>query len=183
VGAIGSNGRATATVGVALCAGLLAGCGGSSDAGGSDGPGGSAAAPSTTVTVPALPADLPQKPACALVTRAEVEAAIGARVGEGKEEAQPGRSACTFLLVSDSNQRIGIVSTSSSGVPAFVANARERVTTEQTVRAGDEAFVNGGLGIVRRGNTMVTIVVALRQEQPALAAAATKLALAAGARL
>jgi hypothetical protein len=165
-----------------LASTLLAGCSGSSGASGAGS--GTTVAPATTVaTVPALPADLPQKGACSLATKAEVEAAIGAKVVNGKEDSQPGRSLCSFVLATANDQSVALVSTSSSGVPAFFTNAREKAAAPQTVTAGDQAFVSGGLGLVRRANTMVTIVVALRQDQAQLTAAATKLALAVGTHL
>jgi hypothetical protein len=45
----------------------------------------------------------------------------------------------------------------------------------QAVTAGDEAFVSGGQGLVRRGDTMVAIIVALKRELPQLAALATRM--------
>jgi hypothetical protein len=183
-----SNGRprrrpraAAGALAMALCSTLLAGCGGSSNASGPNG-GGTTVAPTTTA-VPALPADAPQKAACTLVTKAEVEAAIGAKVGNAKEESQPGRSLCSFTLASASDQSVVLVSTSSSGVPAFFTSARARAAAPQTVTAGDQAFVNGGLGLVRRGNTMVAVVLALRLDQAQLTTAATKVALAVGTHL
>ncbi|MGI8807653.1 MAG: hypothetical protein ACR2KK_07400 [Acidimicrobiales bacterium] len=168
-------GRAALTV--ALCSGLVAGCGGS---------GGSAAedskAPASAAPV-SLPADQPQKAACGLVTQAEVEAAIGARVGPGKEEAQPARSLCAFTLVSAADQSVVLVSTSSSGVPAAFEAARANVPSPQPVNAGDQGFVSGSQALVRRGNTMVAILVAVRQQPAQILAAATKLAQAVGNRL
>jgi hypothetical protein len=167
---------------VTLASALLAGCSGSSGASGAGG--GTTVAPATTVaTIPALPADVPQRAACTLATKAEVEAAIGAKVVNGKEESQAGRSVCSFVLATAGDQSVALVSTSSSGVPGFFTNAREKAAAPQTVAAGDQAFVSGGLGLVRRGNTVVTIVVALRQDQASLTAAATKLALAVGSHL
>ena len=166
-----------AAVAVILCSGLLAGCGGSK--GSSSGGGG--ASPSGAVAP--LPADQAQKPACALVTQAEVEAAIGAKVGAGKEQAEPGRSLCTFSLLSAADQSVVLVSTSSSGVPAAFDAARAKVASPQRVAAGDQAFVSGAQAMVRRGNTMVAVLVVLRQQPAKLTAAATKLAQAVGARL
>ncbi len=161
---------------------MLAGCGGSSNAPGAGG-GSTTVAPVTTVAIPSLPADLPQKPACSLLTKVEVEAAIGAKVDIGKEQSQPGRSLCSFALAAATDQSVAIVSTSSSGVPAFFLDARAKAASPQAVTAGDQAFVSGGLGLVRRGNTMVAIVVALRQDKPQLASAAAKLAQAIGTHL
>ncbi len=172
-------GRPRSAVAVALCAGLLAGCGSSNASGSGDG---NAPSPSGAVA-PALPADQAQKPACGLVTQAEVEAAIGARVGPGKEQAEAGRSLCTFALVSAADQSVVLVSTSSSGVPAAFDAARAKVGSPQSVGAGDQAFVSGAQAMVRRGNTMVAILVVLRQQAAQLTAAATKLAQAVGARL
>ena len=177
-----SNGRPRhlprAAVAVALCSGLLAGCSGSKadgSAGGSDSS--SSAAPVT------LPADQAQKPACSLLTQAEVEAAVGAKVAAGKEEVQSGRSLCAFTLVSAADQRVVLVSTSSSGVPAAFEAARANAQSPESVAAGDQGFVSGGQALVRRGNTMVAILVVLRQAPAQLAAAATRLAQAVGTRL
>ena len=177
-----SNGRRRrriqTAVAVALCSGLLAACGGSK-ADGSAGGGGS----SGTAAPVALPTDQAQKAACGLLPQAEVEAAIGARVAAGKEEVQPTRSLCSFTLVSAADQSVVLVSTSSSGVPAAFEAARANAQSPQPVSAGDQAFVSGGQALVRRGNTMVAILVALRQPLGQLAPAATKLAQAVGSRL
>ena len=162
--------RAAASAAV-LCSALLAGCGGSSNTGSGGGEGG----PQGTAATLALPADQPQKPACGLVTQAEVEAAVGARVSPGKENAQEGRSVCVFTLASVTDQSVVLVSTASSGVPTAFGAARQKVESPQSVSAGDEAFVAGNQGVVRKGTTMVAILVAVRQPAPRLASAATKL--------
>lgn len=178
-----SNGRrrrhiAVGTAVVLSC--LLAGCGGSSKAAkpnAGDGP--------STSRVPAvdLPADQAQKAACGLVTQAEVEAAIGAKVAAGKQDAQQGRSLCLFALASAADQSVLVLSTSSSGVPASFAATRASAQGARDVSAGDEAFVNGGQALVRKGNTMVAVLVAVRQPPAQLTAAATKLAQTVSTRL
>lgn len=170
--------RAGAAVAIALCASLLTGCGGS-EAPGAGGDG-EAAPP---VTAAALPADQPQKAACGLVTQAEVEAALGTRVAPGKEQAQPGRSFCAFTLLAAADQNVALVSTSSSGVPAAFEAARAKAEAARPVTAGDEAFVSGAQALVRRGTTMVAILVGVRQQPAQLSTAATKLAAAVGTRL
>ena len=162
-----------------VCSCVLAGCDGSSKASGPE-PAGATA--STSVAVD-LPSDLPQKPACGLVTQAEVEAAIGARVSAGKQDVQPARSLCSFSLVSAGDQSVLILSTSSSGVPASFASNRANTQGARDVSAGDEAFVAGRQALVRKGNTMVIVLVAVRQDGAQVASAATRLAQAAGARL
>ena len=112
-----------------------------------------------------------------------MEAAIGAKVAAGKEQAEPGRSLCTFSLASAADQSVVLVSTSSSGVPAAFDAARAKVGSPQPVGAGDQAFVSGAQAMVRRGNTMVAILVVLRHQAAQLTAAATKLAQAVGTRL
>lgn len=178
-----SNGRprhlSRAAVTLALCSSLLAGCGGSDAAG--SGSGGDAA-PAAGAPAP-LPADQPQKAACGLVTQAEVEAAVGTRVGVGTEQAQPGRSVCVFGLVSAPDQSVAVVSISSSGVPAAFEAAQAKAESPQPVGAGDQAFVSGAQAAVRRGSTMVAILVAVRQSPAQLASAATRLAQAVGTRL
>jgi hypothetical protein len=182
-----SNGRprhfrrpAAATAAIALSATLLVGCGGSSD--------GAEPKPATETTsapdsAASLPADMPQRPACALVTRAEVEAATGARVNPGQETVEAARSMCIFTVAGGGDERVGVVAVTSSGVPAFFTTARSRLTSPQPVRAADEAFVSGGQAVVRRGNTMVAIVVVLRRDPPQLAAVSTKLAQAVGSHM
>jgi hypothetical protein len=166
--------RAGAAVAAALLSvGLLAGCGGSSDDAGP--PAETTLAPSPTVTVPALPADKPQRPACGLLTQAEVEAAIGTRVNPGKEALESARSVCTYNPASSPGESVLVVAVTSSGVPAFFKTARERMNGPQAVTAGDEAFISGGQGLVRRGDTMVAVIVALKRELPQLAALATKM--------
>ncbi len=166
-----------------LCSTLMAGCGGSSNASGAGGGGGSAPAPASTVPAPPLPADQPQKAACGLASKAEVEAAVGSKVNNGKEESQPGRSLCLFSLASAADQSVVLISTTSSGAPAYFTDARTKAVRAQAVTAGEEAFVSGPYGLVRRGNTMVTIVIALRLEPPQSAAVATKLAVAVGTHI
>lgn len=173
--------RAGAGVAALLCASLLAGCGGGSSDDAK--PTETSAAPSPTVSVPTLPPDKPQRPACGLVTKAEVEAAIGKAVNAGKEMTEAARSLCTFTPVGNADESIGVVAITSSGVPAFFKTARERLTGPQTVSAGDEAFVSGGQGLVRKGDTMVAIIVALRRDLPQLASASTKLVQAVGTHL
>lgn len=171
--------RATGAAAVVVCFGLLAGCGRSNDTSGPKPPDGT----SPTVTVPALPSDMPQRPACGLLTRAEVEAAIGARVNPGKETVEAARSLCSFTLATSADETIGVVAVTSSGVPAFFAHARQRLTAPQPVSAGDEAFVSGGQALVRRGQTMVAIIVALRRDPSQLAATSAKLAQAVGTHI
>ena len=163
-----------------LGAGLLAGCGGSS--GGAQA-GDGATAGSTAVPAVSVPADLPQKPACGMITVGEVEGAIGAKVSPAKEETQPGRSLCGFTLISKPDESVVLISTSSSGVPAFFAGAFNRAAAPQAVSAGDQAFVSGAQGLVRRGNTMVAILVVLRLPPAQLQAAATKLAQSVGTHI
>jgi len=175
-----SNGRrrpgsktAARTLALAVAGTLLAGCGGSSERSGA---GGGEEAATTVPTVPALPADQPQRPACGLVTQAEVEAAIAARVNAGRQESRPSGSGCTFPLVGGPDQTVAVISISSSGVPAAFEAARRSVQGAQPVNAGEQAFVAGGQAAVRKGDTMVIVLVALRQQPPQLAAAAAKLA-------
>lgn len=182
---IPSNGRprrAPRLAAAALCAGLLAACGGSSGGGQAAGE----AATEASVTVPpavALPADMAQKPACGMITLAEVEAAIGTKVSPAREEAHPGRSLCAFKLISKPEESVVLISTSSSGVPAFFATAFNTAANPQTISAGDQAFVSGVQGLVRRGNTMVAILVVIRLPPAQLQAAATKLTQAVGTHI
>jgi hypothetical protein len=183
VGSLPSNGRrrrqlAAGTAVVLSC--VLAGCGGSSNAAK---PGAGDATTTSRVAAVELPADQPQKAACGLVTQAEVEAAIGVKVAAGKQGAQQGRSLCLFSVVSAADQSVVILSTSSSGVPASFKSTRASAQGARDVTAGDEAFVNGGQALVRKGNTMVAVLVAVRQQPAQLTAAATKLAQVVGTRL
>ena len=166
---------------VALCAALLAGCGGSSD--GAEPKPATETTTAVTVSPPNLPPDMAQRPACGVVTRAEVEAAIGARVTPGQETVEEARSMCIFNVGPNGEERVGVVAVTSSGVPAYFASARDRLTSPQRVSAGDEAFVSGGQAVVRRGNTMVAIVVAVRRDPAQLTAISTKLAQAVGTHI
>lgn len=184
-----SNGRgrhlpraaAAGTLALALGSALLAGCGGSKDAGA--GGGSENTTPSVTSATIALPADQPRRPACQLVTQAEVEASVGVRVSAGKETAVEGRSLCSFTVATAADQSVLIVATSSSGVPAAFDAARQKAESPQSVNAGEQAFVSGAQALVRKGNTMVAILVGVRQQPAQLTASATKLAQAVGTRL
>ncbi len=166
---------------IALCSSLLAGCGGGSkDAGAGED---SDTTPSVTSPTIPLPNDQPQRPACGLVTQAEVEAAVGVRVSTGRESAVEGRSICGFTVATAADQSVIVVATSSSGVPAAFEAAREKADRPQPVTAGEQAFVSGAQALVRKGNTMVAILIAVRQQPAQLTASATKLAQAVGTRL
>ena len=168
---------AAAALSVVMGAGVLTGCGGG---GSSDSPAAAGEGEETTSapspTVPPLPADQPQRPACGLVTQAEVEAAVGSRVSPGRQQNEEGRSVCSFTLAASSDQSVALLSTSSSGVPSAFDAARQNIAGAQPLNAGDQAFVAGGQALVRKGTTMVAILVFLRQERPQLASAATRLA-------
>ena len=168
---------AAGSLAVVLSTGLLAGCGGSGD------PARGGGASPTTPTAAPLPADMPQKRACGLVTQAEVETAIGARVTPGREEAQEARSLCSFSLASGADQSVALISTSSSGVGAAFDAARRGISGAHPISAGDQAFVSGGQALVRKGDTMVAILVVLRRDAAQLTAAATTLAQAVAGRL
>jgi len=164
---------------IALTLSLLTGCGSSSNASGPDGGG------ANTTAVPAipLPADVTQRAACSLVTQAEIESALGVKVLAGKEEAQPGRSSCGFALASAADQLVLITSVSSTGVPATFEAARARAVSPQAISAGEQAFVTGPQALVRKGTTMVFVLVVVRQPAGQLVAVATKVAQAVGTHL
>jgi hypothetical protein len=191
VALIPSNGRprparrvAAGTLTALLCAGLLSGCGGdSSDASGGGGNGATTTVTSGASLAESLPGGLPQKKACGLITQAEVEAAIGAKVGPPKEEAQSTRSLCSFTVVAKPTESGVLISTTSSGVPAFFTSSRQRAASPRDVTAGDEAFVSGGQALVRRGDTMVAVLVVIRLDQAQLATITTKLAQAVGTKI
>jgi hypothetical protein len=174
------------TLAVALGSGALAGC---RDPAGPSGPGraGPGTQPAQASAVPpataSLPADQARQGACDLVTPAEVEAAIGQTVGAGRQEAQEGRSLCSFGLASGTDESVALLLTSSSGVRASFEAARRNATAAQPIDAGEEAFVNGGQALVRKGDTMVVVLVVLRREPAQLAGAAADLARTVGARL
>lgn len=173
---------AAGTLALALSSALLAGCGGGSKDTGSA-PGSESTTPSvTTATIP-LPNDQPLRPACGLLTQAEVESALGVKVAAGREAAVAGRSSCAYTLATAADQSVLIVSTSSSGVPAAFTAAQQKADRPQSVTAGEQAFVSGAQALVRKGNTMVAILVAVRQQPAQLTAAATKLAQAVATHL
>jgi hypothetical protein len=160
---------------------LLAGCAGSSSTGGGPAPAGATA--TTSGILGELPTDQQQKPACGVVTAVEVEAAVGAKVGPPKETVESGRSLCSFPLASSADQSVVFVLVSSSGVPAFFESARQRAEAPQPVSAGDQAFAAGPQGLVRKGNTMVAILLVLRAPRAQLTQVAARLAQAVGTHL
>jgi len=104
-------------------------------------------------------------------------------VNPGEENVAEARSLCAFALASGTDQSVVFVSTTSSAVPAAFNSALEKAESPQPVGAGDQAFAAGAQALVRKGDTMVAILVVLRQPPAELASAATKLALAVGAHL
>lgn len=171
------RGRAATTTGaaVALCAALMSGCGGSSKAGAGGGGGSGSGAGASPVSTVAAVLSAP-RPACGLITQAELEAALGAKVAAGREAVEANRSVCFFVLASGPDQSVIIGTTTSSAASAGFAADRARVgPSVQTVTAGDEAFVAGGQAEVRKGSTSVTLLVALRQAPSGLVPVATKI--------
>lgn len=63
------------------------------------------------------------------------------------------------------------------------AAAQQKADRPQTITAGEQAFVSGAQALVRKGNTMVAILVAVRQQPAQLTASATKLAQAVATHL
>lgn len=189
--AFSSNGRgrrlpraAAAALAVSLSSALLAGCGGGGAKKAATGGGGDGGS-TTTVTVAqiALPADQPKRPACGVVSQAEVEAAIGAKVTAGKETNQDARSVCSYTLTTAADQVVLIVTTSSSGVPAAFESARAYAQGAQPINIGDQAFTAGAQAVVRKGTTMAAVLVTVRQQPAQLSASVTKLAQAIGSHI
>ena len=177
-----SRAAAAGTIALALSSALLAGCGGGSKDAGA-GSGSENTTPSVTSPTIPLPNDQPLRPACGLVTQAEVESALGVKVAAGKENSLSGRSSCGFSLATAPDQSVLIVATSSSGVPAAFTAAQEKADRPQSITAGEQAFVSGAQALVRKGTTMVAILVAVRQQPAQLTSSVTTLAQAVGTRL
>lgn len=172
---------AAAGMALAVCSSLVAGCGGSSKTSGGTAPARSAAGLASTTLAPVFGV---QKPACGLVTQAEVEAAIGAKTLAPRESADQTRSVCSFSLASTTDQAVIIATTTSSAAAASFAADRARMgAAAQTVTAGDEAFVAGGQAAVRKGSTSVTLLLALRSSPNGLGPIATKIVQAIASRL
>jgi hypothetical protein len=112
-----------------------------------------------------------------------VEAALGAKVAAGKETSAEARSLCSFALASAGDQAVIVAATSSSGVPAAFTEARGKAESPQPLTAGDEAFITPGQAVVRKGTTMVAILLAVRQPAAQLTSAATKLVQAVSSHL
>jgi hypothetical protein len=167
----------------AVCSGLLAGCGGSGKAAAGKSTGAAAASGSASSTTIAVVSGT-QKPACGLITQAEIEAAIGAKVGAGHETVDATHSVCSFSLAASADQSVILISTTSSGSAAAFASARGQLgSAAQPLNVGDQAFVAGAQAAVLRGTTLVAVLVIVRQPTAGPAAAATKVAQAVAARL
>ena len=124
----------------------------------------------------------PQRPACGLVSTADIEASLaGAKVAAGRESVDDARSVCFYPLAATGEQGVIITSTTSPGAGAAFAKVRDNLgPAAQPLDAGDQAFVAGAQAAVLKGTTLVAVLVTAR---PSPAGAAATVAQAAAAHL
>jgi hypothetical protein len=175
----GPRAAAVAGLSVALCSSLAVACSSSSGSGtkpaAASGAGAPAAAPATTATGGS------QRPACGLVTQAEIEAAVGVKVNAGRESVDEFRSVCSFVVVGATDPGVILTSTTSPSSAAGFARVRDNLgDAAQPIDLGDKAFAAEPQAAVLKGSTLVAVLVTVR---PAPAGAATKVAEAAAAHL
>ena len=116
--------------------------------------------------------------ACELATRAEVEAAIAAKVMAGVGDA--GRI-CTYTVDNGTfDQYVSLERTDSpQSQQIFELTKTSATGVEPLSGVGNDAFVTGNKAYVLKGTVLAGITVNIRQPQPAITAAARKLAQAA----
>lgn len=120
--------------------------------------------------------------ACEVVTKAEVEAAIGTPVGAGQSSGGGATAACKYEL-QGTTQSV-IVAITASTDPQDFQDAKAAIPNAQPVpNINAESFVAGGRAFVLKGNTLGIVAVNLERPDPALSDAARKLAQAAAGRL
>jgi hypothetical protein len=156
-------------------------CGGREKAGGGGGTKGGGSAEGATTTIESGPAgQVPSGtpgPPCRLVTDADVGSAVGSSV----RQAGSNDRSCVFALTSAADQ-IVLVTTSPGSVSAFEAG-KAGGPVENIPGLGDRAFVSGGKAMVLKGNTLLLVIVGLKQPNSTLSGIARKLAQAATARI
>ena len=155
----------------ALASGLgLAACSKPAGAPGSEGS--NAAAP--VAESPAAAALPERKPACELVTAAEMSAILGAEVNAVPNEASANKTDCIYKPVADAGPSIQLSMDWGGGKAAQAAMAGSGETDADRagpyVGIGDETFAIGPTLMIRNGEDMMTIAFGGGVEQtPALA--------------
>ncbi len=156
--------RAMVTAALALVLAAV-GCGGGD---GDNGDEGEEGAPAGAVF------DGPADRACRLAPRAEVERAIGAPVKDGTGA---NGILCRFNLASAADQFVLLSSTQSADSPKTFDAFRSAAARPETLSGvGDRAFVTANQAYVLKGTTLTVVTVNLKQPQPAVSAAARRMA-------
>lgn len=152
--------------------GLLAACGG----------GGKKASESQDTAPGGGPAASgPARPACDVLSRIDVETAIGASVRDG-QAASP--SVCRYDLAAGGDQAVLMLMTTDAANPQNFERTKAISADAQVLPGvGDQAFVAGKQAFVLKGSTIAVIVVNLQRSPAALADATAKLAQAAAMNL
>ena len=121
--------------------------------------------------------------ACGLITKAEVEAAIGTRVNDGQSSGGGSTTAACKYEVAGTQQAV-IVAISTGTDPADFQKAKASTPDVQAVPgAGPDTFVSGGKAFVLKGTNLALVAVNIDRPVPTLTEAAKKLAQAASGRL
>ncbi len=120
--------------------------------------------------------------ACGVVTKGEIEAAIGSRVNDGQSSGSGSTAACKYELAGTS--QAVVVAISASTDPQDFQRAKAAMQGVQPVpAAGVDSFVTGNRAFVLKGSTLAIVAINIDRPAPALTEAAKKLAQAAAGRL
>jgi hypothetical protein len=120
--------------------------------------------------------------ACEVISKTEVEAAIGTRVGNGQASGGGSTAACKYEL--EGTTQSVIVAVSSETDPQDFQKAKAAVQGAQPVPGvSGESFVAGGRAFVLKGTTLAIVAVNLERPDAQLGEAARKLAQAAAGKL
>jgi hypothetical protein len=164
--------RQTVLVASVAILGLLAGCGGNDK---------ESSGPSDTAPGGGQANSAPAKPACDVLSRIDVETAIGAPVRDG-QAASP--SVCRYDLAAGADQAVLMLMTTDAGNPQNFERTKALSTDAQPLPGvADQAYVTGKQAFLLKGATIAVIVVNLQRPPAALLDAATKLARAATAKI
>lgn len=118
---------------------------------------------------------------CTLLSREDVQEAIGAPAREGQGTSG---NACRFDVAGAPDQAVLLLKTTDPANPAnFDRAVTEMADARALIGVGDKAFVTGKQAYVLKGDTIAIVLVNLQRPAPALADAATKLAQAVAPRI
>lgn len=160
--------RTAAAAALTVLLAALVGCGGDDGAEGGEGKDGEAKSPAGTVFTGQA------DKACGVAPKAEVESAIGAPVKAGTGA---NGILCRFDLASAADQFVLLSSTQSpDNAKTFDGFRTAARNVESLTGVGDRAFVASNQAYVLKGTTLTVVTVNLKQPQPAITAAAKKMA-------